>query len=344
MFQIVREIMSPEKIKAEMPLSKSAAKKKVEFDKTVKAIISGEDKRKLMIIGPCSADNERAVLEYAQRLARLAEKVKDKFFMVPRVYTNKPRTRGEGYKGMLHSPDPNTHSTDIQAGILALRHMHIRVIEETGLFTADEMLYPDNYAYLDDILAYVAIGARSSENQQHRLVASGADVPVGVKNPMNGSLSVLINSIYAAQISNEFKYGSNQVKTSGNAYAHAVLRGSVNVYGKNLPNYHFEDIMSLAAMWKEQNLDNPGVVIDCNHSNSNKLPLEQVRIMREVIGNMKYNTEMRAFVKGFMVESYLLDGNQKPEDGVYGKSITDACLGWENTENLILHTADHLVL
>lgn len=341
MFTTVKTISSPEQIKSEVPISSANLKKKAEFDKTLKAIFSGEDKRKILIIGPCSADNEDAVCDYAVRLAKLAEKVKDKFFIVPRVYTNKPRTRGEGYKGMFHSPDPQNKCTDIQAGIKALRHMHIKVISESGMFTADEMLYPDNFAYLDDVLSYVAVGARSSEDQQHRLVASGIDVPVGIKNPMNGSLKVMLNSIYAAQIPNEFKYGTNQVKTDGNPYAHAVLRGSVDLFGNNQSNYHYEDLILLNEMYIQQDLANMSAIVDCNHSNSNKNPFEQVRIIREVLGNIKYNASIRALVKGFMIESYLVDGNQSAQSKTYGQSITDACLGWEKTEHLVFDAADH---
>lgn len=343
MFAKVKEIISADEIKKELPLPKKYAAKKVEFDRALKAIFCGEDNRKVLIIGPCSADNEQAVCDYVCRLALIAEKVKEKLFILPRVYTNKPRTRGEGYKGMLHSPNPQNQSTDIQAGIVALRHMHISVVEQSGLFTSDEMLYPENYSYLDDVLSYVAVGARSSENQSHRLVASGVDVPVGIKNPMNGSVPVLLNSIYAAQIPNEFKYGNYQVKTEGNPFAHAVLRGSVDIYGNNLPNYHYEDLQRLYGKYKEQGLKNPSVIIDTNHSNSNKNPFEQLRIAREVIGNMKHDSELQSFVKGFMIESYLEDGNQPPNGGVYGKSITDACIGWKKTQELIYAICDHLI-
>lgn len=317
-------------------------KVKLDRDETIKKIISGKDDRMLFIVGPCSADNEDSVLDYVSRLAKLAEEVKDKIFIVPRIYTNKPRTRGEGYKGMLHSPDPHKKVTDIQAGILALRTMHARAISESGLSAADEMLYPDNVDYIQDLLSYIAVGARSTENQQHRLVASGFDVAVGIKNPMNGSFSVLLNSIYAAQIQNEFKYGDYQVRTTGNPYAHAILRGSVDIYGNNLPNYHYEDVMRFDEMYRKQGLKFPAVIIDTNHSNSNKNAFEQVRIVKEVVGNRRHCDRFKALVKGFLIESYIEDGNQSPDGNVYGKSITDACLGWDKTRELILSVAERL--
>lgn len=317
-------------------------KVKLDRDETIKKIISGKDDRMLFIVGPCSADNEDSVLDYVSRLAKLAEEVKDKIFIVPRIYTNKPRTRGEGYKGMLHSPDPHKKVTNIQAGILALRTMHARAISESGLSAADEMLYPDNVDYIQDLLSYIALGARSTENQQHRLVASGFDVAVGIKNPMNGSFSVLLNSIYAAQIQNEFKYGDYQVRTTGNPYAHAILRGSVDIYGNNLPNYHYEDVMRFDEMYRKQGLKFPAVIIDTNHSNSNKNAFEQVRIVKEVVGNRRHCDRFKALVKGFLIESYIEDGNQSPDGNVYGKSITDACLGWDKTRELILSVAERL--
>ena len=317
-------------------------KLKLSRDETVKNIISGDDDRMLFIVGPCSADSEDSVLDYVSRLAVLADEVKDKIFIVPRIYTNKPRTRGEGYKGMLHSPDPHKKVTDIQAGILALRRMHARAISESGLSAADEMLYPDNVDYIQDLLSYIAVGARSTENQQHRLVASGFDVAVGIKNPMNGSFSVLLNSIYAAQIPNEFKYGDYQVRTTGNSYAHAILRGSVDIYGNNLPNYHYEDVMRFDEMYRKQGLKFPTVIIDTNHSNSNKNAFEQIRIVKEVVGNRRHCDRFKTLVKGFLIESYIEDGNQSPDGTVYGKSITDACLGWDKTRELILSVAERL--
>lgn len=342
MFQKIKKIISPEEVLEIIKLTPEMKKVKLDRDETIKKIISGKDDRMLFIVGPCSADNEDSVLDYVSRLAKLAEEVKDKIFIVPRIYTNKPRTRGEGYKGMLHSPDPHKKVTDIQAGILALRTMHARAISESGLSAADEMLYPDNVDYIQDLLSYIAVGARSTENQQHRLVASGFDVAVGIKNPMNGSFSVLLNSIYAAQIQNEFKYGDYQVRTTGNPYAHAILRGSVDIYGNNLPNYHYEDVMRFDEMYRKQGLKFPAVIIDTNHSNSNKNAFEQVRIVKEVVGNHRHCDRFKALVKGFLIESYIEDGNQSPDGNVYGKSITDACLGWDKTRELILSVAERL--
>ncbi len=344
MFKYVKNIMTSEEVRALEPFSDELKAKKKQAEKQISDIITGKDRRKLFIVGPCSADNEDAVCDYACRLAKVAEKIKDKIYVLARVYTNKPRTRGEGYKGMFHSPDPHNNSTDIQSGILALRKMHIRVIKESGLFAADEMLYPDNLDYIEDVLGYIAVGARSSEDQMHRLVASGIDVPVGIKNPMNGSLSVLMNSIYAVQIPNEFKFGNIQVKTDGNPLAHAVLRGAVDVYGNNIPNYHFEDVMRLGAMYSEQGLKNPAVIIDTNHSNSGKRPFEQPRIVKEVLNNTHESDDINNLVKGFLIESYIEDGNQSPSGGEYGKSITDACIGWEKTERLLMFAADKVKL
>ena len=342
MFQKIKRIIPPEEVLEMIKLTPEMRKLKLDRDEVIKKIISGEDDRMLFIVGPCSADNEDSVLDYVSRLARLADEVKDKIFIVPRIYTNKPRTRGEGYKGMLHSPNPHTKVTDIQAGILLLRRMHARAISESGLSAADEMLYPDNVDYIQDLLSYIAVGARSTENQQHRLVASGFDVAVGIKNPMNGSFSVLLNSIYAAQISNEFKYGEYQVRTSGNPFAHTILRGSVDIYGNNLPNYHYEDVMRFDEMYRNQGLKFPAVIIDTNHSNSNKNAFEQIRIVKEVVGNRRHCDRFKSLVKGFLIESYIEDGNQSPDGNVYGKSITDACLGWDNTRSLILSVAERL--
>ncbi len=342
MFEKIKKIWSEEEVKAISHLKPEYQQLKNERDETARNIIAGKDKRMMIIIGPCSADNEDAVCDYVSRLAKVAEKVKDKIFIVPRIYTNKPRTRGEGYKGILHNPDPHKNVTDILAGIMAIRDMHIKAISESGLSAADEMLYPDNYHYLDDLLTYVAVGARSSENQQHRLVASGVEVPVGIKNPMNGSMSVTLNSIYAAQIPNEFKYLDYQVKTKGNPFAHAILRGSVDVYGNNHQNYHYEDIVKFSAMYESQGLQNPAIIIDTNHSNSNKNYIEQIRIAHEIVNNMHYSETIRNIVKGLLIESYIEDGNQKITENVYGKSVTDSCLGWEKSERLIYDIADRL--
>lgn len=342
MFEKIKTIMSSEELKALVPVSAEIAKIKAERDKAVMDIIAGRDKRLLIIVGPCSADNETAVCDYVSRLAKLADEIKDKIFIVPRIYTNKPRTKGEGYKGIMHNPDPHKMETDIQAGIIALRKMHLRAISESGLSSADEMLYPENHVYLDDLLTYVAVGARSSENQQHRLVASGVDIPVGIKNPMNGSMPVTLNSIYAAQISNEFKYRTCQVRTQGNPYAHAILRGSVDVYGNNIPNYHYEDLIRFHDMYLAQNLKNPAVIVDSNHSNSGKNYLEQIRIIKEVVDNIRHCDKIRSLVKGFLIESYIEDGAQQPGGDEYGKSITDPCLGWEKTKDLLLRVADKL--
>lgn len=339
MFEKINQIISAEESKAIVPMTDDLVAIKNNRDEQLRAIIDGRDTRKVLIMGPCSADNEDAVVDYVTRLAALAEEVKEKFLLMPRIYTEKPRTKGEGYKGMFHSPNPQTGKTDIQNGICNLRHMHIRAIRESGLTAADEMLYPDNLDYVSDFLSYIAIGARSTENQQHRLVASGIDVPVGVKNPMNGSFSVTLNSIYAAQIPNEFKYGGWQVKTSGNKYAHAVLRGVVDVYGNNIPNYHYEDVIRFYELYLQQHLENPAIIIDTNHSNSGKNALEQIRIAKEVFGNMKYDN-FNNVVKGLLIESYIEDGNQSVNGCIYGKSVTDPCLGWEKSARLVRELAE----
>ena len=342
MLKVTKHIMSCEEIKSLIPVPADLAAIKADRDRQVKEIISGQDNRKVVIIGPCSADLEESVCDYVSRLSKVADKVKDKIMIIPRIYTNKPRTKGEGYKGILHNPDPHVNVTDIQGGIIALRKMHLRAISESGLSSADEMLYPENHTYLDDLLSYVAVGARSSEDQQHRLVASGVDVPVGIKNPMHGSMSVTLNSIYAAQIPTEFKYQHNQVATDGNPYAHAILRGSVDVFGNNKPNYHYEDVIRFGEMYYAQGLKNPAVIIDTNHSNSGKKPLEQVRIVNEVLNNMRYSEDIHRLVKGFLIESYIVDGCQPPTGTTYGQSITDGCLGWEKTERLLYTIADKL--
>ena len=329
----------PKDIRAEMPLSPEMAERKASFDAAVSAVLRGEDDRLLLIIGPCSADREDSVLDYVTRLAKLAETVSERLVVIPRVYTNKPRTKGTGYKGLLHNPDPEA-ADDMLGGVKAIRRMHLRVVEETGLFTADEMLYPTNYQYLIDLLAYIAVGARSVENQEHRLVASGVPMPVGMKNPTGGSTDVMLNSIYAAQQPQTFIFRNWEVQTTGNPLAHSVLRGYVGLDGINYPNYHYEYLERLAEKYTEDKFRNPAVVIDCNHDNSGKRPLEQIRICHEVLDSAHRSTEIKRLVRGFMVESYLEDGNQPVNGGVYGKSITDACLGWEKTERLVKEIAE----
>ena len=336
-----RRLPIPQDIREEMPLSDELAKAKVAFDKRVADVITGESDKKLLIIGPCSADREDSVLEYVSRLAKVADEVSDKLVIIPRVYTNKPRTKGTGYKGLLHQPDPEG-GTDLLEGIKAIRSMHLHVIEESGMFTADEMLYPANYRFLFDLLGYVAIGARSVENQDHRQVSSGIEVPVGMKNPTGGSTAVMLNSIYAAQQSQDFIYRNWDVTSTGNPYAHAVLRGYVGLDGKTYPNYHFEYLERLAEIYTSDTYQNPAVVIDCNHDNSGKRSLEQPRICNEVLDSCRRNKVIANLVRGFMVESYIEDGNQPIDGGVFGKSITDACLGWDKTVRFIYNLADRL--
>jgi len=336
-----RRLPIPMEIREEMPLSADMAARKPAFDAEVAAIIRGESPRRLLVIGPCSADREDSVLDYVTRLAKLADEVKDKLLVVPRVYTNKPRTRGTGYKGLLHNPDPEAPA-DLLEGVKAIRRMHLRVVEETGMFTADEMLYPANFQYLIDLLAYVAVGARSVENQEHRLVASGVPMPVGMKNPTGGSTAVLLNSIYAAQAPQTFIFRNWEVDTTGNPLAHAVLRGYVGPDGATYPNYHYEYLERLADRYDPEKFEYPAVVIDCNHDNSGKRPLEQARIVDEVLDSVRRSERIAGLFRGFMVESYLVDGNQPVGGGVYGKSITDACIGWEGTERLVRDMAERL--
>lgn len=339
--EFVRKMPQPEEIKKDFPLSENAKKVKEERDKAIADVFTGKSDKFLLIIGPCSADREDAVLDYVGRLAKVQEKVKDKIIIIPRIYTNKPRTTGTGYKGMVHQPDPEK-GEDMLKGLISIRDLHTKAIELTGLTCADEMLYPENYRYLSDLLSYCAIGARSVENQNHRLTASGLDIPVGMKNPTGGDLSVMLNSIIAAQSKQTFLYGDWEVKTNGNPLAHAILRGYVNKHGQSHPNYHYEDIMQLIEMYKEKNLKNEAIIIDTNHCNSGKKYMEQIRICKEVLHSCKINSQIRDYVKGFMIESYIVDGNQSIGDGVYGKSITDPCLGWEKSERLIYDIADHL--
>jgi len=337
----VRKLPIPMDIKAQYPLKPELEENKKVFDKEVEDIFTGADNRMLLIIGPCSADHEDSVLDYVSRLAKLQEQVKDRIKIIPRIYTNKPRTTGDGYKGMLHQPDPEKEA-DMLEGIIAIRRLHTRVIEETGFFTADEMLYCENYRYLSDILSYVAVGARSVENQLHRLTASGMAVPVGMKNPTGGDISVMLNSITAAQHSHTFLYRGWEVVSEGNPLAHAILRGYVNKHGQSLPNYHYEDLIHLYEAYSAKNLQNLSLIVDANHANSGKKPLEQVRIVKEVLHSCRHNEDINKMVKGFMIESYIEDGAQKIGEGVYGKSITDPCIGWDKTQKLVLDMADLL--
>lgn len=340
--EIIRELPSPQEIKEQYPLSEELQKIKKERDEEIERIFKGESDKFILIIGPCSADRPDSVLEYMRNLKKIAKKVEDKIFFIPRVYTNKPRTKGIGYKGMLHQPDINKEE-DMLAGIIAIRKLHTQVIKETGLTCADEMLYPENYAYLSDILAYNAIGARSVENQQHRIVSSMIDTPVGMKNPTSGDISVMMNAIVAAQARQRFVYRNYEVQTTGNPLAHAIMRGYVDRYGHTHANYHYEDLVEvLDAYKKNPELQNPAVIVDCNHNNSNKKYEQQIRIAKDVVYSRKQNPEIKNLVKGLMIESYILDGCQNPLDGEYGKSITDPCLGWEKTEKLILDLYEQL--
>ena len=334
-----RKLPTPQTIKDMYPISEELAQKKQANDRQIRAILAGEDDRLLLLIGPCSADREDAVLDYAVRLRTLQDRVADKLLIVPRIYSNKPRTTGDGYKGMLHQPNPNGQP-DLLNGLIAIRKMHMKVLEQTGFSSADELLYPENYYYLSDILSYAAIGARSVEDQQHRLIASGLDVPVGMKNPTSGDLTVMMNSIQAAQHAHTFLFSQWEVHSKGNPLAHAILRGSTNKFGRSLPNYHYEDLNQLCELYAKSGLQNPGVIIDTNHANSAKHWNQQPRIAKEVLHSTRHSEDIRRMVKGLMIESYLLDGNQKPEGGVYGLSITDACIGWEKTEQLVLELAD----
>lgn len=339
-FDFIKKLPTPDEIRSQYALPEALVKIKQERDAEIKDVITGKSNKFLVIIGPCSADNEDAVCDYISRLAKVNEKVKDKLILIPRIYTNKPRTTGEGYKGIVHQPDPEK-KPDFLAGLIAMRKMHIRAIEESGLTAADEMLYPENWRYLSDILSYVAIGARSVEDQQHRLTVSGFDVPAGMKNPTSGDFSVMLNSVYAAQHPHSFIYRGWEVQTTGNPLAHTVLRGATNKYGRNLPNYHYEDLSTLLSLYNERELLNPACVIDANHSNSNKEFKQQIRIVKEVMHSRKLNPDIHNFVKGVMIESYIEEGSQKVGCGVYGKSITDPCLGWEDSERLIYDIAEY---
>lgn len=339
-FEYVKELPSPQVVKELLPLSAELAGIKAARDAEIADIITGRSHRFLVIVGPCSADHEDPVCDYTCRLAKVQEEIKDKIVIVPRVYTNKPRTTGEGYKGMLHQPDPEK-KPDMLAGIMAIRRMHIRVMNETHLTPADEMLYPENYEFLSDILSYVAVGARSVEDQQHRLTVSGMDVPAGMKNPTSGDYAVMLNSVIAAQHAHSFIYRGWEVQTQGNELAHTILRGAVNKHGQNIPNYHYEDLIRLYEMYSDKNLKNMATIVDANHSNSNKQYAEQIRIVKEILESRRHSADISSLVKGVMIESYIECGSQKVGEHIYGKSITDPCLGWEDTRELLYYIAEH---
>lgn len=334
-----RKLPSPQELKSEFPVSDRIRQIKEERDNELIDIFEGRSEKLLLVIGPCSADREDAVVDYMHRLAEVYEKVKDTIFIVPRVYTNKPRTVGIGYKGMLHQPNPEK-GEDMLAGIIAIRGMHQRIANETDFTCADEMLYPENHRYLSDLLSYVAVGARSVEDQQHRIVASGIGIPCGLKNPTSGDLSVMMNSIIAAQAGHTFLYRGWEVSTEGNAHAHAIMRGRMDKFGNSHPNYYYEDLLTVGRLYEEAGAKNPAILVDTNHCNSGKQYNEQIRIAKDVIHSAHYDSAVRDLVKGFMIESYLVDGAQSVGDGVYGKSITDPCLGWEKTERLIYDLAE----
>jgi len=340
-FTFVKEVISPEELVRAFPLPARDVLVKKERDKQIKDVFTGASDKFLVIIGPCSADNEDAVCDYISRLAKVQEKVKDRLILIPRIYTNKPRTTGEGYKGIVHQPDPEKEP-DLAEGLIAMRKMHLRAIAETGLTAADEMLYPENWPYVEDILSYVAVGARSVENQQHRLTVSGMDVPVGMKNPTSDDLSVMLTSIVAAQASHTFLYRKWEVKTSGNPLTHAILRGAVNKHGQCIPNYHYEDLHLCVSLYNERDLANPAIIVDANHANSNKQFKEQIRIVKEVLHSRRVSPDIANIVKGVMIESYIEEGNRKVSEHIYGKSITDPCLGWNDSERLIYTIADSL--
>ena len=339
--QFIRELPNPDTVKALMPVPSALKGVKEQRDQAVRDIFTGKDDRFVLIIGPCSADRQDAVLDYLIRLRKVQDQVDDKIYIIPRIYTNKPRTTGDGYKGMFHQPDPHQHS-DMLRGVLAIRELHLKALVEAGFTCADEMLYPENYVYLNDLLNYVAIGARSVEDQAHRLASSGLDIPVGMKNPTSGDNSVMLNAIMAAQHHHTFTYRGWEVHSSGNPCAHAILRGYVNKLGQTQPNYYYEDLLRLQEEYDKFALSNHAVIVDCNHSNSGKKYLEQIRIANDVLHSCRLQPSLKKLVKGLMIESYLEDGCQKVEDGVYGKSITDPCLGWEKTERLIFDLADQL--
>ncbi len=336
-----RKLPVPKEIKEQYPLTAELAEIKAARDVEIADVFTGKSSKMVLVIGPCSADREDAVMDYCSRLAKLQDKVKDKLVLIPRVYTNKPRTTGAGYKGLLHQPDPEKHE-DMLEGVIAIRRLHTNVLAQTGLSTADEMLYPDNYRYLSDLLSYVAVGARSVENQEHRLTASGIDIPVGMKNPTSGDISVMLNSIMAAQGQHTFIYRGWEVETAGNELAHAILRGYVNRHGQAIPNYHYEELEGLYKAYTDKNLKNMALVVDANHSNSNKKYEEQPRICKEVLHSCRHSSHIKSMVKGFMIESYLEGGSQKIGEGVYGKSITDPCIGWDDTYRLVCDIAEQM--
>ncbi len=340
-FEFIQKLPTPDEIRKEYPLPEKLAQIKKERDAEIRDVIIGKSDKFLVIIGPCSADNEDSVCDYINRLSKVNDKVKDKLILIPRIYTNKPRTTGEGYKGIVHQPDPEK-KPDFLAGLLAMRKMHIRAISESGLTAADEMLYPENWGYVSDILSYVAIGARSVEDQQHRLTVSGFDIPAGMKNPTSGDFSVMLNSVFAAQHPHSFIYRGWAVQTTGNDMAHTVLRGATNKHGHSIPNYHYEDLNRLMEMYHQMDLKNPACIIDANHSNSNKDYKQQIRITKEVLHSRRLNPDIHNLVKGVMIESYIEEGNQKVGAGCYGKSITDPCLGWQDSEKLIYDIAESL--
>lgn len=340
-FEFIKEVITPEELLKAYPLPERDALRKKERDKEIKDVFTGASDKFIVVIGPCSADNEDSVCDYINRLAKVQDKVKDKLILIPRIYTNKPRTTGEGYKGIAHQPDPEK-KPDLQEGLIAMRKMHLRAIAETGLSAADEMLYPENWLYVEDVLSYVAVGARSVEDQQHRLTISGMDVPAGMKNPTSGDFSVMLNSVVAAQSSHTFLYRKWEVATTGNPLTHTVLRGAINKNGQSIPNYHYEDLVRLISMYQERDLQNPAIIIDANHANSNKQYKEQIRIVKEVLHSRKVSSEIAEYVKGFMIESYIEEGSQKITDRIYGKSITDPCIGWADSEKLIYTIADNV--
>lgn len=334
-----RKLPTPKEIKSMYSLSNELVIKKAKNDEEIKKVFTGENNKFILIIGPCSADREDAVLDYISRLKKIQKDIEDKIIIIPRIYTNKPRTTGDGYKGMLHQPDPNS-SPDMLKGLISIRKLHINALKFTGFSCADEMLYPENYQYLSDILSYVAVGARSVENQQHRLTCSGLDIPIGMKNPTSGDLSVMMNSITAAQHPHTFIYSGYEVCTKGNTLTHAILRGSVNKYGQTFPNYHYEDLQRLCELYNKSHLNNPAIIIDTNHANSGKHWEQQSRIAKEILHSIRYSEDIFKTVKGLMIESYIEDGNQKSDECIYGKSITDPCIGWKKTEELIYAIAD----